>query len=747
MQRKTLKALGLLTLAALAAAAVLVWRPWSREAQPDPNVPPPPGAGLKVAAPETATVFGLCELRVEFGKGLEALAALPDAQVHDAYDADRDGAFVRLSAEFEHESGRRVTVPGFAMRESAGGGWQWRVRWSPRRPGKWKCRLMLEGRAGRDGQAVLASRALKAAITAKTVPGITGPLVAPGKGQHPGYLRRLRPDGTSKSLWLFGACRAWVVNMQDRHNDWYPHEWIDREKELLAPMRAAGFNLLNQWMAPWEFLLVHHDRAEFWKGPKGTWKRRPLSKDAAWTPYQSYDQGRARAFDQLVTLCEGGPGKPTVHLLLSPLPHQCLQLAEHPWGAQESGWSPTNDAGKQTLERLNGFSAFRKDMKVWEFFGADPARPLDDPRSQLFDHQANYFRYLIARWGYSRAVGLWVLVDELDAVGDEVGVMSEKKGWWAHPECDKWLANLARLFRGRLTRSDGMAYSGDPYAHPLHAATTSYGGQAERGGNLDWSGGPPDARPDLFGWHWYPWFRKGTDWTAAWIQTIDGVSSYSRARIGRSARLVSEFGAPDRNAPGDAPSKLYPTLFHHAIWAAVFSGQAGTPMDWDDGKQFGELCPRARQGIFDRKQYPIDHTKQMKGLRAFLGKLSPEGLNSCAAKDAAVRCRPQGKLRLLALYSTKEPAIYGWAFSPDGKAKFQVTGLPAGKYLLTWYDPWTGKPAEGVKARRPTVSKGNVLKLDAGPVLAALRAAAPPFPRKSREDRGRDAAFKLMPLE
>jgi len=607
---------------------------------------------------------------------------------------------------------------------------------------------VLEGRAGREAQAVLASRKLKTPITARALKGITGPLVAPGEGQHPGYLRRLRPDGTSESLWLFGACRAWVVDRQDKNNDWYPHEWLDREKELLAPMRAAGFNLLNQWMAPWEFLLVHHDRAEFWKGPKGAWKRRPLPEDAAWTPYQSYDQGRARAFDDLVKLCEGGPGRPTVHLLLSPLPHQCLQLAEHPWGAQESGWSPADDAGKQTRERLNGFSAFRKDMPVWEFFQADPARPLKDWRSQLFDHQANYFRYLVARWGHSRAVGLWVLVDELDAVGDEVGVMSEKKGWWAHPECDRWLANLARLFRGRLARSDGLEYPGDPYKHPLHAAPTSYGGQAERGGNLDWPGGPPDARPDLFGWHWYPWFRGGTGWKAAWTQTVDGVASYSRARIGRSARLVSEFGAPDRDAPGDAPSALYPTLFHHAAWAAVFSGQAGTPMDWDDGKQFGELCPRAREGIFDRRTYPIDHTAQMKALRAFLGDLSPEDLNSCAAKDSEVRCTPEGKLRLLALYSTKRPtAAYGWAFSPDGKGAFRVTGLPAGKYLLTWYDPWTGKPAGGAKEQMFTATKGRALELDAGPVLAALRAGATQFPARSREDRGRDAAFKLVPVE
>jgi len=38
----------------------------------------------------------------------------------------------------------------------------------------------------------------------------------------------------------------------------------------------------------------------------------------------------------------------------------------------------------------------------------------------------------------------------------------------------------------------------------------------------------------------------------------------------------------------------------------------------------------------------------------------------------------------------------------------------------------------------------HVAELDAGPVLAALRAAAAKFPEESQADRGRDVAFKLV---
>ena len=700
---------------------------------------------LEFRRPKSATQFELWELRVDLPGQLPQLRAFPPTQIHDAHDADRDGRYVRLSATFSGPDGARVTVPGFAVRERAGGPWEWRVRWAPRRPGQWKAWVDVEMGWSKDDKPTRVGQVVHPPLSVG--PGrAPGPLVAPAHDDSAGYLRRLRPEGGSEAVWLFGACRAWVVQSQDRFNDWYPHEWLDRETELLAPMRDGGFNLLNQWMAPWEFLLVHHDQAERWKQADGTWKRVPLPKEAAWTPYQCFDQGRAMAFDQLVRQCEGGKGKPPICLLLSPLPHQCVQLKEHPWGAQESGWSPDNDAGKQSRERLNGFSGFRPKMSVWDFFGADPRRPLDDWRSQLFDHQANYYRYLIARWGYSSAIGMWVIVDELDAVGDVVGVMADKTGWWGHPQCDRWLADVFRLFRGQLTRSDGLRYQGDPFKHPLHAATTSFGGESGRGGNLDWPGGPPDARPDLFGWHWYPWWKRGSTWTDIWTAMVDGVASYATAPIGDAPRLISEFGAADRDRPTDPPSFLYPTLYHHAIWAAVFNGHAGTPMDWDDGKQFGELRWRKRKGIFSRAHYPIDHVAQLKALRAFVGSATPDTLRPCRGLQAQVRCAGRGTTRAFALYSTDiRGSVLGWIFAPGGAGSAALSGLPAGAYRLVWHDPWTGRPVPKLAPTRLRADGKSSVILDAGPALAVLRAAAPKFPKESREARGFDVAFKLLP--
>ncbi len=689
---------------------------------------------------QTATVFDLWEMTLTLPEGLKVIGSLPDTQIHDAYDADRNNQYVRLWAELRHADGTIVTVPAFAMREKPGGPWQWKVRWSPRRGGEWSVEVRFSGRAGESGVETNVGLRAESKVIARAAPGITGPLVRPGKGQPPGYLRRLRADGTSEGVWLFGACRAWVVKSQDPNNDWYPHEWLDRETELFAPMRDGGFNLLNQWMAPWEFLIVHHDRAEFWRKPEGDWKRVPLPKEGDWTSYQCYDQGRALAFDNLLRQAEGDTKKATVHLLLSSLPHQCLQLKEHPWGGQESGWSPENDAGRQTPERLNGLSGFKKDMSVWDFFEADPSGARGDWRSRLFDHQANFFRYVIARWGYSRALGVWVLVDELDAVGEEVGVMSAKKGWWAHPECDRWLADIVRMFRGELTGQDGAKYQGDPFGHPLHAATTSYGGGAGKGSNLEWRGGPEGVGPDLFGWHWYPYWGKAMPWADIWEFTIDGVARYASAPIGRQARLISEFGVPDRGKSKDPPSPLLPSIYHFAAWAGIFSGQAGTPMDWDDGKQFGELKWRSREGIFHKSVYPIDHVEQIKALRTFLSAVTPDDV----VHDAAQRCEADRGMRAFALFTReKDPAVLGWLFSRVVKGRFRVTGLKPGSYRISWYDPWTGKALAGEKPVSAAADKKGVLEVDPEQVFKRIREKLQPFPGKTRFSQGCDLAFEI----
>ena len=719
------------------AASILVLLLIRADAGENFIIPPSPQGNL--------AVFEVADIPLQFVNAAAVLNTFSDTQIHDAYDGDRDGVYVRVDATFSNSNGETRRVPAFAMREKANGPWRWHVRWSPLTAGKWTMRIDVDARAPNTTAPIKFSEEFKGFAVSEIRSGIDGPLVIPGVNDDPRFLRRLKFDGKSEALWLFGACRAWVADNRYIKGVWAPDDWIDRDKELFPLLRADGYNLLNQWMAPWEFELVHCDRAEHWQNADLSWSRVALPETVTWSAPQCFDQGRAAAFDALVKSSEGianpnAPALSTIYLLLTPLAHQALEMKEHPWGRSESCWSTANHGGDaKPPERLNGFSAFKPEMHVWEFFEADPTRPLDDWRSKLFDQQANFYRYVIARWGASRAIGMWVIIDEIDGIGDAVGSMKDKTGWWGHPQCDLWMANIFRLFRGELKRSDGLQYAGDAYHHPLHAATTSVEGQAERGANLDWAG-QEGAKPDVFGWHWYPTWKTDANWGEVFAYTTSGIGNYAHAPLGNGPRLISEFGAPDRNAPTDPPSALYPTLYHVAIWSAIFSGHAGTPMDWDDGKEFGELRWRNRPSIFDQTHYPIDNGAELVALRKFLKDIKPDELES-----KRITCESERPgVQIFSLHSKNTPdRVCGWIFSTLREGPFSISGLSAGTYTITWFDPWTGDPIQNLPAQEFVAENGIAVKLDALPAFKLLRTGLKAFPSQSRYSKGHDAAFKI----
>lgn len=673
-------------------------------------------------------------------------------ELHDAYDANRDGQYIRLYARLKHTSGTTLTVPGFAIRKHPKRPWQWEIRWSPRKRGHWLGLVTLE--RGNKGKKKRLVHHIRVPIQVVGNPGIQGPLIAPRGSQNYRYLRVLMPNGSSRALWLWGACRAWVIWGENPNHPWLPYEWISRKNELFPLLRSTGYNLLNQWMAPWEFLLIHRDRASYWK-QKHIWKRKPYALDDVWRSYATYDQGRALAFDRLLEPSEGDAKQSTLYSLLSPIAHQNFQLREHPWGGQESGWSLENDRGKQAPSKLNGFSGYQKNMSLWSFFRATPKAPLSDRRSQLFDYQANYYRYLIARWGYSRALGVWVLMDELDAVGGVVGSMKNKTGWWKHPQAGQWLGLIFRLFRGKLVRSDGMKYQGDPFEHPLHVATTSHGGGLGVGANIEWMG-PKRAKPDLFGWHWYPEIRTGTNvkkiLEVELPLTIRGILRYAQIHL-TAPKLISEFGTEERYHPKEAPNLLYPSLYHVGIWASILAGHAGSVMDWDDGKTFGELKWKRNNQVFShhKKRYGLDLTLRMQAIQRFLKGAQPDLLASTVEASSPVQMTPLKVQRktlsfVFGLYTHDRTRLWAWLYTTRKTVKVRISGMKPGVYQCEWIDPWTGKPIIALPRQRiKNASAPFVLQPEK--ILQRLRN----IPKKGhvREYimRGYDLAFRLKKIK
>jgi hypothetical protein len=141
---------------------------------------------------------------------------------------------------------------------------------------------------------------------------------------------------------------------------------------------------------------------------------------------------------------------------------------------------------------------------------------------------------------------------------------------------------------------------------------------------------------------------------------------------------VGEFGTP-----GDT---YYPELFHNSIWAALGSGAAMTPAEWNSGSGWGEMTP---------------------AMLADIGRLSQfvSGLPLAQWNPAPLQI------------SSSDPKVRGWGvagrdgglfwvqdFTLEGKSidevrisqtvrkgvQVQLQGLAGGVYTITPYDTWQG---------------------------------------------------------
>src|SRR6185436_6250040 len=141
--------------------------------------------------------------------------------------------------------------------------------------------------------------------------------------------------------------------------------------------------------------------------------------------YDVYSTTNTRLIDVIVKDAQ----KKGVFLIFTIWDHPELRGENHPWGA--GNWVK------------NGFS---KLGDIESFFIADEA----------WAWQENFYRYLIARWGYSPAIGMWQTVSEIN-------------GTSSYEQTNPWHEKVNAYF-----------VEHDPYRHPTTASMS---------GDVDWPEG------------------------------------------------------------------------------------------------------------------------------------------------------------------------------------------------------------------------------------------------------------------
>ncbi len=255
--------------------------------------------------------------------------------------------------------------------------------------------------------------------------------------------------------------------------------------------------------------------------------------------------------------------------------------------------------------------------------------------------QENLYRYLIARWGYSQAMA-WQTVSEIDGTN-------------AYGHTDEWHARVNQYF-----------VDNDPYRHPATASMA---------GDRWWPAGNADM--DLPQMHSYD-SRFDID------GNTDRVIEWTKRMWKDQAKpnFIGEFGAEGQAS--------YPDMLHDAIWGALTSGAAITPMKWHDTDRWSKMT----DVNFD----------QMAIFSAFVIDIPFHTLNLEPAKVEA----GESQLKVEGLVGDRFALV--WVMDPERGHRqgdtVTIYGLTEGEYVVRPFDTWQGTylPANKISVQGNSVT-------------------------------------------
>ncbi len=261
--------------------------------------------------------------------------------------------------------------------------------------------------------------------------------------------------------------------------------------------------------------------------------------------------------------------------------------------------------------------------------------------SLAWKYQERKYRYLIARFGYSRSLGIWELINEMNGTD----------GWAAgrHREAYDWVAKAHQYFS-----------ENDPYHHPLTASFS---------GGYNEFRSPLYERTDVPNIHLYEaqeWPLKYPDDT---LRSCLYNYAWAAQRFWNEFNKPAIFGEAGADLTYYKPANIkYHDAYHNALWATLTNGLAGTPVWWDftflserDWNNLEYLSVFVKDINFANLVY---HPAEIKG----------EGIDA------------YGMFTL--------NGAFGWACSyadPDISNKKLEISIPSGNYKVRWFDTWTGQ--------------------------------------------------------
>ncbi len=263
--------------------------------------------------------------------------------------------------------------------------------------------------------------------------------------------------------------------------------------------------------------------------------------------------------------------------------------------------------------------------------------------SLCWEYQKKLYRYLIARWGHSRALGIWEIINEINGTDG-----------WVHSRLSDallWVKKVHDYFQEH-----------DPYDHPTTASK---------------SGGYNDYEPllaaytDLPNLHFYEY----QGWP---VRSPDNLLWSSIQNFAFAARRFwNSFPKPAIIGEAGVLYELQrmpqaPIAYHNALWTCLTNGLAMTPFWWKLDQVDASLLARMRP--FSKFVAGVDFIHESKRhFESSTDRFDLFGMHGDSTAFGWVRDRKGGK-------------INGSLYSFDDVLKFSQP-----IYKIDYYDPWQGQ--------------------------------------------------------
>jgi len=332
-----------------------------------------------------------------------------------------------------------------------------------------------------------------------------------------------------------------------------------------------------------------------------------------------YDQNRCGRMDQLFEWCE----QRDIYISWNIWFHSYISMAV--WG------------GGNARYRNNPYNLV---SSATDFFGSEEG----------WRYQEKLYRYMIARWGYSRALFLWFVVDEINGT----------EGWTkgGHAVAEQWSAKM-----------DGYFNEHDPYGRPTTGTQSGGIGQwwpegykifdiaareiyEAQGHPMPKSGklGPNDESPIQSSYRNY----------AVQMQKLwDGFDKPA---------IIGECGWDHTYYEPGMPGYL--AMYHNALWVSLTTGACATPFWWAHSDWINDSVVTNQMLYFSQFVSKIDFANQ---------DFEPADVTAPNCDAWAMRA---------------DKFVVGWVVHPRtsvANERFTISGLPDGKYELRLYRTWRGR--------------------------------------------------------